>query len=65
MATQQGTLPNKRAHERRAKAAGVPTAEAPAATPSGPVVTLFEQYGSGADAIGHRVAERLGVPYTG
>ena len=50
-------------HERRATAAGVPSGEAPAGT--GPVVTLFEQYGSGADPIGRRVAERLGVPYTG
>lgn len=28
-----------------------------------PVVTIFEQYGSGADAIGRRVAGTLGVPY--
>lgn len=28
-----------------------------------PVVTIFEQYGSGADAVGRRVAEALGVPY--
>src|SRR5699024_5593513 len=30
---------------------------------AGPVVTLFEEYGSGVGAIGPRVAERLGVPY--
>ncbi len=28
-----------------------------------PVVTLWEQYGAGADAIGRVVAERLGLPY--
>ena len=28
-----------------------------------PVVTLFESYGSGADYIGPRVAEALGIPY--
>ena len=28
-----------------------------------PVVTIFEQYGSGADAVGRKVAEALGVPY--
>lgn len=28
-----------------------------------PVVTLFEQYGAGAAAVGHLVAERLGVPF--
>ncbi len=52
-------------NERRAAAAGVPTAEKPAPASTGPVVTLFEQYGSGADAIGHQLAERLGVPYVG
>lgn len=52
-------------NERRAAAAGVPTAESPAPASTGPVVTLFEQYGSGADAIGRRLAERLGVPYVG
>lgn len=30
-----------------------------------PVVTLFEQYGAGADYIGPRVAQRLGVPFVG
>ncbi len=30
---------------------------------SKPVVTLFEQYGAGADAIGRAVAEALGCPY--
>lgn len=30
-----------------------------------PVVTLFEQYGSGADVVGRKVAARLGVPYVG
>lgn len=29
------------------------------------MVTLFEQYGAGAEAIGRKVAERLGVPYIG
>ena len=52
-------------NERRATAAGVPNADTPADASTGPVVTLFEQYGSGADAIGRSVAERLGVPYTG
>ncbi len=52
-------------NERRAKAAGVPTAETPAPVGTGPVVTLFEQYGSGADVIGRKLAERLGVPYVG
>lgn len=52
-------------NERRATAAGVPTEQAPAPVSTGPVVTLFEQYGSGADSIGRRVAERLGVPYVG
>lgn len=28
-----------------------------------PVVTIFEQYGSGADAVGRQVADALGVPY--
>lgn len=28
-----------------------------------PVITLFESYGAGADAVGPRLAERLGVPY--
>ncbi len=28
-----------------------------------PVVTIFEQYGSGADAVGRQVADVLGVPY--
>lgn len=28
-----------------------------------PVVTLFGSYGSGADYVGHRVAERLGLPF--
>lgn len=28
-----------------------------------PVVTLWEQFGAGADAIGRAVAERLGLPY--
>lgn len=28
-----------------------------------PVVTLWEQFGAGADAIGREVAERLGLPY--
>lgn len=51
-------------NERRSAAAGVPGAGTPAAA-TGPVVTLFEQYGCGADAIGRKVAERLGVPYTG
>lgn len=30
-----------------------------------PVVTLFEQYGCGADVVGRRVAEGLSVPYHG
>lgn len=28
-----------------------------------PVVTIWEQYGAGADAVGRAVAERLGLPY--
>ena len=52
-------------NDRRAAAAGVPTSEAPAPEATGPVVTLFEQYGSGADAVGRKLAERLGVPYVG
>ena len=32
---------------------------------TGPVVTLFESYGSGADQIAHKVAEALGVEYLG
>lgn len=40
-----------------------PEASAPAASESNPVVTLFESYGSGADQIGRRVAEQLGLPY--
>src|SRR5699024_5407163 len=28
-----------------------------------PVVTIWEEYGSGADAIGRAVAEQLGLPY--
>lgn len=28
-----------------------------------PVVTLFESYGSGAEEVGRKVAERLGLPY--
>ena len=30
-----------------------------------PLVTIFEQYGAGAEAIGQRVAAQLGVPYIG
>src|SRR5690625_2342040 len=30
-----------------------------------PVVTIFEQYGAGASYVAPRVAERLGVPYSG
>ncbi|NLE17350.1 MAG: MFS transporter [Propioniciclava sp.] len=54
-------------NERRATAAGVPadTVDEGVPAPAGPVVTLFEQYGAGADAIGRKVAERLGVPYVG
>ncbi|BCJ51359.1 hypothetical protein Asp14428_28340 [Actinoplanes sp. NBRC 14428] len=33
------------------------------ATPAPPVVTIFEAYGSGAEEIGPRVAEELGVPF--
>jgi len=32
---------------------------------TGPVITLFEAYGAGAEAIGPRLAERLGVPFIG
>jgi glucuronide carrier protein len=32
-------------------------------TGENPVVTIFEQYGAGADAIGRAVAEKLGYPY--
>lgn len=41
------------------------TAESTRSTGQGPkpVVTLFEQYGSGADAIGRAVAEAIGLPY--
>lgn len=34
-------------------------------TSTGPVVTLFESYGSGADYVGRKVAEGLGVAYVG
>lgn len=41
------------------------TAESTRSTGQGPrpVVTLFEQYGSGADEIGRAVAEAIGLPY--
>lgn len=32
-------------------------------TDTKPVVTIFESYGAGADYVGHRVAERLGLPF--
>ena len=35
------------------------------AVPTKPVVTLFEQYGAGADYIGPKLAERFGVQYVG
>lgn len=36
----------------------------PAAHPSDkPVVTIFEAYGAGAEAVGRKVAQRLGLPY--
>lgn len=39
------------------------TAAKPVVTVEQPVITFFEQYGSGADYIAARVAERFGVPY--
>jgi cytidylate kinase len=39
------------------------TASPPAASPPPLVVTLFESYGAGADAIAPRIAAALGVPY--
>jgi cytidylate kinase len=35
----------------------------PTPTDIKPVVTLFEFYGAGADEVGHRVAEALGLPF--
>lgn len=32
---------------------------------TGPVITLFEAFGAGAEVIGPRLAERLGVPFIG
>ena len=32
-------------------------------TPDKPVVTIFEYYGAGADYVGHKVAEALGLPF--
>lgn len=37
----------------------------PIITSTGPVVTLFESYGSGADSVGRKVAAALGVDYLG
>lgn len=39
--------------------------EFPTRPESAPVVTIFESYGSGASTVGPRVAELLGVPFTG
>ena len=39
------------------------TAAKPVVPTEQPVITFFEQYGSGADFIARKVSERLGVPY--
>jgi glucuronide carrier protein len=41
----------------------VDTPSSPDTQALAPVVTLFEQYGAGADYVGRRVARALGLPY--